>query len=202
MPRRCSRRRASRRVRDRRCVALPGVLETIAEALKGPFLLAITYAGADGTEAERRVAPHGVLLGMRRYLVARDEDRDRACGISGSTASARRGSSARASCASPASTSRPMPPAPSAPTRTRRNTARSSGASRPEAAPTARDFVFHPASTSKKRQMAASSSASRPRAGSRWSGTSTSGAIRSKCSPRGSAGDGRGPPSRRFEALP
>ena len=26
--------------------------------------------------AERRVAPHGVLLGMRRYLVARDEDRD------------------------------------------------------------------------------------------------------------------------------
>ena len=56
--------------------AEPGVLETIAEALKGPFLLAITYAGADGTVAERRVAPHGVLLGMRRYLVARDEDRD------------------------------------------------------------------------------------------------------------------------------
>ena len=56
--------------------AEPGVLETIAEALKGPFLLAITYAGADGGEAERRVAPHGVLLGMRRYLVARDEDRD------------------------------------------------------------------------------------------------------------------------------
>ena len=51
-------------------------LETIAEALKGPFLLAITYAGADATAAERRVAPHGVLLGMRRYLVARDEDRD------------------------------------------------------------------------------------------------------------------------------
>ena len=56
--------------------AEPGVLEAIAEALKGPFLLAITYAGADGTVAERRVAPHGVLLGMRRYLVARDEDRD------------------------------------------------------------------------------------------------------------------------------
>ncbi len=52
------------------------MLETIAEALKAPFLLAITYAGADGTAAERRVAPHGVLLGMRRYLVARDEDRD------------------------------------------------------------------------------------------------------------------------------
>ena len=56
--------------------AEPGVLETIAEALKGPFLLAITYAGADGAVAERRVAPHGLLLGMRRYLVARDEDRD------------------------------------------------------------------------------------------------------------------------------
>jgi predicted DNA-binding transcriptional regulator YafY len=56
--------------------AEPGVLETIAEALKGPFLLAITYAGAAGAVAERRVAPHGVLLGMRRYLVARDEDRD------------------------------------------------------------------------------------------------------------------------------
>jgi predicted DNA-binding transcriptional regulator YafY len=56
--------------------AEPGVLETIAEALKGPFLLAIGYAGAAGAVAERRVAPHGVLLGMRRYLVARDEDRD------------------------------------------------------------------------------------------------------------------------------
>jgi predicted DNA-binding transcriptional regulator YafY len=56
--------------------AEPGVLETIAEALKGPFLLAISYAGADGAIAERRVAPHGVLLGLRRYLVARDEDRD------------------------------------------------------------------------------------------------------------------------------
>lgn len=56
--------------------AEPGVLETIAEALKGPFLLAITYAGPDGVAAERRVAPHGVLLGMRRYLIARDEDRD------------------------------------------------------------------------------------------------------------------------------
>lgn len=58
--------------------AEPGVLETIAEALKGPSLLVITYAGADGIVAERRVAPHGVLLGLRRYLVARDEDRDAA----------------------------------------------------------------------------------------------------------------------------
>ena len=56
--------------------AEPGVLETIAEALKGPFLLAITYAGADAAPAERRVAPHGVLLGMRRDLIACDENRD------------------------------------------------------------------------------------------------------------------------------
>ena len=34
--------------------AAPGVLETIAEALKGPFPLAITYAGADGIAADRR----------------------------------------------------------------------------------------------------------------------------------------------------
>lgn len=56
--------------------AEPGVLEAIAEALKGPFLIAIAYSGADGVKAERRVAPHGVLFGMRRYLVVRDEDRD------------------------------------------------------------------------------------------------------------------------------
>ena len=56
--------------------AEPGVLETVSEALKGPFLLAIAYARPDGEPTERTVAPHGVLLGMRRYLVARDEGRD------------------------------------------------------------------------------------------------------------------------------
>ena len=34
--------------------AAPGVIETIAEALKGPFLLAITYAGADGVVTEQQ----------------------------------------------------------------------------------------------------------------------------------------------------
>lgn len=51
------------------------LLETIAEALKGPFALAIAYAGArDETPRERIVEPHGLLLGIRRYLVARDPE--------------------------------------------------------------------------------------------------------------------------------
>lgn len=48
------------------------VLETVAEALKGPNLLTIAYAGGskpDGTE--RTVEPYGMLLGTRRYLVAK-----------------------------------------------------------------------------------------------------------------------------------
>jgi predicted DNA-binding transcriptional regulator YafY len=58
--------------------AAPGVLETIAEALKGPFLLGITYAGAEeSAPGERVVEPYGLLLGIRRYLVARQPDRDR-----------------------------------------------------------------------------------------------------------------------------
>jgi predicted DNA-binding transcriptional regulator YafY len=124
--------------------AEPGVLEAIAEALKGPFLLAITYAGADGTVAERRVAPHGVLLGLRRYLVARDEDRDpvlrhfrvdriHAASLLGSSFVREPGFDIAA------------------------HAARAFGSYRdearygeviwrftPEAAPTARDFVFHP----------------------------------------------------------
>jgi predicted DNA-binding transcriptional regulator YafY len=54
----------------------PGVSETVAEALKGPFLLEIRYRGRRESEAAPRVvAPHGLLLGLRRYLVARQEDR-------------------------------------------------------------------------------------------------------------------------------
>jgi predicted DNA-binding transcriptional regulator YafY len=57
--------------------ALPRVLETIAEALKGPFLLEIHYLGPDDTApAARQVEPYGLLLGIRRYLVARQPDRD------------------------------------------------------------------------------------------------------------------------------
>lgn len=45
----------------------------ISEALKGPFLLRIVYRRrSQDKPSERVVAPHGLLLGVRRYLVARD----------------------------------------------------------------------------------------------------------------------------------
>lgn len=45
----------------------------ISEALKGPFLLRILYRKREEERPrERVVAPHGLLLGVRRYLVARD----------------------------------------------------------------------------------------------------------------------------------
>jgi predicted DNA-binding transcriptional regulator YafY len=45
----------------------------ISEALKGPFLLRIVYQRrSQDKPSERVVAPHGLLLGVRRYLVARD----------------------------------------------------------------------------------------------------------------------------------
>lgn len=50
-----------------------GVVEAIYEALKGPYLLRILYRRRDeDAPSERVVAPHGLLLGVRRYLVARD----------------------------------------------------------------------------------------------------------------------------------
>ena len=125
--------------------AEPGVLETIAEALKGPFLLAITYAGAGGvaspSAAWRRTACCSACAATLSRATRTATPR---CATSASTASAPRACSGRASYASPASTSPPTPPAPSAPTRTRRATARSSGASRPPRRATAREFVFHP----------------------------------------------------------
>jgi predicted DNA-binding transcriptional regulator YafY len=49
------------------------VVEAIYEALKGPNLLRILYRKREEDEPrERVVAPHGLLLGVRRYLVARD----------------------------------------------------------------------------------------------------------------------------------
>lgn len=49
------------------------VVEAIYDALKGPNLLRIRYRRRDEDEpSERVVAPHGLLLGVRRYLVARD----------------------------------------------------------------------------------------------------------------------------------
>lgn len=45
----------------------------ISEALKGPFLLRIIYRKrTQDKPTQRVVAPHGLLLGVRRYLVARD----------------------------------------------------------------------------------------------------------------------------------
>lgn len=54
--------------------AVSGVVDAaISEALKGPFLLRILYRKRKEERArERVVAPHGLLLGVRRYLVARD----------------------------------------------------------------------------------------------------------------------------------
>jgi len=47
--------------------------EAIYEALKGPFQLRILYRRRrQDAPSERIVAPHGLLLGVRRYLVARD----------------------------------------------------------------------------------------------------------------------------------
>lgn len=47
--------------------------EAISQALKGPFLLRIVYRRrTQDKPSERIVAPHGLLLGVRRYLVARD----------------------------------------------------------------------------------------------------------------------------------
>ena len=54
----------------------PAVDAAIAEALKGPFVLEILYRSRqDSTAAERRVEPYGLLLGARRYLIAKDTSR-------------------------------------------------------------------------------------------------------------------------------
>lgn len=48
----------------------PALADLVAQALRGPFLMEITY------NAERRqVEPYGILIGARRYLVARQPDR-------------------------------------------------------------------------------------------------------------------------------
>jgi predicted DNA-binding transcriptional regulator YafY len=45
----------------------PGVTEAVTAAIRGPFRMLMTYGGS-----RRLVEPYGVLLGARRYLVARD----------------------------------------------------------------------------------------------------------------------------------
>lgn len=47
------------------------LLGTLTEALRAPFTIEISYTLADGTISDRLLEPHGLLLGIRRYLVAR-----------------------------------------------------------------------------------------------------------------------------------
>lgn len=47
----------------------PGILDAIIEALRGPFRLRVRY---NQDAAPRILEPHGVLLGHRTYLAARD----------------------------------------------------------------------------------------------------------------------------------
>lgn len=55
----------------------PLVLETIVEALKGPFRLQVFYQGPrDDEPRERHLDPYGLILGVRRYLVAMEPDSD------------------------------------------------------------------------------------------------------------------------------
>lgn len=51
----------------------PAVTDAVIEALRGPFLLRVCY-GAQGAEP-RVIEPHGMLLGHRSYLVARQPAR-------------------------------------------------------------------------------------------------------------------------------
>jgi len=48
------------------------LLSTIAAALRGPFLITMTYGpDAASTRAKRIVEPYGLLLGVRKYLVGK-----------------------------------------------------------------------------------------------------------------------------------
>lgn len=51
----------------------PAVLDAIIESLRGPFRLRMHYGGGDSPE--RVIEPHGLLLGHRSYLVARQPAR-------------------------------------------------------------------------------------------------------------------------------
>ncbi|MDF2230984.1 WYL domain-containing transcriptional regulator [Albimonas sp. CAU 1670] len=54
----------------------PAVAATVTHALKGPFRLRILYVTPGGAPpVPRIVEPHGLLVGPRRYLVARQPDR-------------------------------------------------------------------------------------------------------------------------------
>lgn len=53
------------------------LLGALTEALRAPFTIEISYTSADGTTSDRLLEPHGLLLGIRRYLVARPVTGDR-----------------------------------------------------------------------------------------------------------------------------
>ncbi|MFZ5749818.1 MAG: helix-turn-helix transcriptional regulator [Pseudomonadota bacterium] len=50
----------------------PDLLGVIGAALKAPFTVTVVYAGGRDPERARRLQPYGLLLGTRRYLVARE----------------------------------------------------------------------------------------------------------------------------------
>ena len=56
-----------------KAILKPGILDEIIEALRGPFRLRIVYREPDAPA--RVIEPHGVLLGARTYLVARQPSR-------------------------------------------------------------------------------------------------------------------------------
>jgi predicted DNA-binding transcriptional regulator YafY len=57
----------------------PNILGAIAVAIKAPFSLTIAYRGArDDAALDRVVEPYGMLLGIRQYLIARDQGNKRA----------------------------------------------------------------------------------------------------------------------------
>lgn len=54
----------------------PELMGTIGIALKGPHVLTVVYAGGREPNRTRRLKPHGLLLGTRCYLVAREVGND------------------------------------------------------------------------------------------------------------------------------
>lgn len=60
-----------------RCRVSPDVAEAIYDSLRGPYRLEIVYQAASGEQRSRLIEPQGVLLGPRSYLIAHvPEDRD------------------------------------------------------------------------------------------------------------------------------
>lgn len=56
-----------------RVLLAPKIIDSIIDGLRGPFRLRIVYGAPDAQP--RTIEPHGLLLGPRSYLVARQPDR-------------------------------------------------------------------------------------------------------------------------------